>query len=129
MGDKEVEKMATAIAGAFLFPGDDVIRELGIRRKAITTDMYIVCEEYGIAMSLLVYRAHICGVISDSVYKGYFVNSKSRHEESRIDQEETTLFEQLVYRAVNEGEINIQKGAELLKLSYDEVSRNCSVAV
>lgn len=128
MDDKAVEKMATAIAGAFLFPKDDAIRELGIRRKFITTDMYMVCEEYGISMSLLVVRAHICGIISDNVYKGYFINN-SRQEESRIDPEEPTLFEQLAYRAINEGDINIQKGAELLRISYDEVSKHCSVAV
>ncbi|MDY6315719.1 MAG: XRE family transcriptional regulator [Oribacterium sp.] len=129
MAEKDAEKMATAIAGAFLFPKEDAIRELGIRRKAVTTDMYMVCEEYGISMSLLVVRAHICGIISESVYKGYFINNNSRQEESRIDSEETALFEQLAYRAINEGDINIQKGAELLRISYDEVSKHCSVAV
>ena len=129
MDDKESEKYATAIAGAFLLPKEDAIRELGIRRRAITTDMYMVCKEYGIAMSLLVVRAHLCGIISETVYRNYFIQSGgTKNEKSRIMNEEPTLFEQLVYRAVNEAEISVQKGAELLKLPYDTVAANCCFA-
>lgn len=127
MPDKTVENMATAIAGAFLFPKSDAVRELGLRRKAITTDMYMVCEEYGIALSLLVVRAHLCGIISDAVYKDFFIRFNRKNERSRIAPEETTLFEQLVYRAVSEGEISIQKGGELLKTSFERVAENCSL--
>lgn len=124
--EKEAEKYATAIAGAFLFPKSDALRELGIQRRSITTDMYMVCKEYGIAMSLLVVRAHLCGIINDTVYSNYFKRiGGSKNEKSRIMIEAPTLFEQLVYRAVNEGEISIQKGAELLKLPYDTVAANC----
>ena len=129
MEDKEAEKYATAIAGAFLFPKADAIRELGIKRKAITTDMYMVCKEYGIAMSLLVVRAHLCGIINDTIYKNYFIKSGSgKNERSRIEMDVPTLFEQLVYRAVNEDEISVQKGAELLKMPYDTVAANCCYA-
>lgn len=129
MDEKEAEKIATAIAGAFLFPKVDAIRELGLRRRSITTDMYMVCREYGISMSMLVVRAHLCGIISDLVYRNYFVQTgSSKNEKSRIMIEAPTLFEQLVYRAVNEDEITIQKGAELLKLPYDTVAANCCYA-
>ena len=121
------EKYSTAIAGSFLFPREDVFRELGISRKAITTDMYMVCKEYGIAMSLLVVRAHLCKVISDTVYTKYF-RQNGKNENSRIEKEESTLFEQLVYRAVNEEEITIQKGAELLKTTYENVEKYCCYA-
>lgn len=127
MPEKDTEKKATAIAGALLFPKDDAIRELGIRRRAITTDMYMVCEEYGIAMSLLVVRARDCGIISEAVARGYFIRIGSlKNEPPRISPEETSLFEQLVYRAVNEGEISIQKGVELLNSSFSNVAANCS---
>lgn len=129
MDDKDIEKYATAIAGAFLFPKDDALRELGIQRRSVTTDMYMVCKEYGIAMSMLVVRAHLCGIINDTVYRNYFMQAGSvKNEISRIMIEVPTLFEQLVYRAVNEDEISIQKGAELLKLSYDTVAANCCFA-
>lgn len=122
------EKHATAIAGSFLFPRADVIRELGVRRSSVTTDMYMVCREYGIAMSMLVVRAHLCGIISDTVYRSYFAQTGIKNEPSRINSEVPNLFEQLVFRAVNEDEISIQKGAELLKLPYDTVAANCCYA-
>lgn len=91
--------------------------------------MYMVCKEYGIAMSMLVVRAHLCGIINDTVYHNYFLQTgNAKNEKSRISIEAPTLFEQLVYRAVNEDEISIQKGAELLKLPYDTVAANCCFA-
>lgn len=39
MNDKDVENMANAISGAFLFPETDMKRELGVRRRTITNDM------------------------------------------------------------------------------------------
>lgn len=129
MEEKEAERHATAIAGAFLFPKADAIRELGLQRKSITKDMYMVCKEYGIAMSMLVVRAHLCGIINDTVYRNYFIQiGGGKNEQSRIAFEVPTLFAQLVYRAVNEDEISIQKGAELLKLPYDTVAANCCLA-
>ena len=35
------------------------------------------------------------------------------------------FFEQLVFRAVSEGEISIQRGAELLQMPYAEVVSHC----
>ena len=44
------------------------------------------------------------------------------NEPSRIKGECPLLFQQLVLRAIGEEEINIQRGAELLRRSYVEVS-------
>ena len=96
--DKKVENLATAIGGAFLFPESDAKRELGIRRTAVTQDMTLVAIEYGISMMMLVKRAQL-----------------------RIEKEKPALFEQLVYRAVNEEEISVQRGAELLKVPFNNV--------
>lgn len=123
--EKQDEKLATAIAGAFLFPSADAIRELGLQRKAITRDMLMVCKEYGISMSLLVVRAHLCGIISDTVYGSYFHRSGRKEGSGLISIEQPMLFEQLVYRAVNEDEITIAKGAELLRMPYERIAENC----
>jgi hypothetical protein len=48
-----------------------------------------------------------------------------KNEPPRIDKEDPTLFKQLVYRAINENEISIQKGAELLRIPYNEIVTNC----
>ena len=124
--EKEIETRATAISGAFLFPGMAVIRELGIHRSAVTADMTMVAREYGISMMLLVKRAEQCGVFNSSTAKKFFILASQKGwrtaEPTRIPKEHPTLFEQLVYRAVNEEEISIQRGAELLRTSYDSVA-------
>lgn len=129
MEDDEVERLATAISGAFLFPKSDAIRELGIHRTALSKDMLLVAQEYGISMLLLIKRAQLSGIISASLAKEFFIAASSagwrKNEPARIEKENPTLFEQLVYRAVNENEISMQKGAELLKISYDEIVSHC----
>lgn len=130
MEQADIERRAMSIAGAFLFPKQDVIRELGIRRRYITNDMIMVAQEYGISLQLLVMRAKICGVISEEAHTAFRKKVSSlgwtKNEPSRIAIEVPTLLTQLVYRAVNEQEISIQKGAELLQTSYEDVAKNCS---
>lgn len=132
MEEKAIEDMATAISGAFLFSKKDAVRELGIRRRMISRDMYLVCKEYGISMFLLVKRAQLCGIINDGTAKGFYIQaSKSgwrTNEPVRIEPEKPMLFAQLVYRAVVEQEISVRKGAELLQKPYVEVEKQCSVA-
>lgn len=127
--DKTVEETATAIAGAFLFPKVDAIRELGVHRNGISNDMTLVCAEYGISIFLLAKRAQIANIISSEKIKSFYMMASSlgwrTHEPIRIEREKPTLFEQLVFRAVSEGEISVQRGAELLKASYDYVLSSC----
>lgn len=127
MSEKEREDFATAIGGAFLCPREDMLRELGVRRTRVTTDMIMVAKEYGVSTLLLMKRANLLGIISDAVYKDFMIRvSQSgwrKNEPSRIPEETTNLFEQLTIRAVNEDEISQQRGAELLNLSYDEFDR------
>ena len=83
-------------------------------------------------MYLLVKRANLCGIITDSTAKDFYIKAGQhgwkRNEPSRINQEEPTLFSQLVFRAVSESEISVQKGAELLKQPYDFVAAQCFAA-
>ncbi|MBQ7444444.1 MAG: helix-turn-helix domain-containing protein [Clostridia bacterium] len=123
--EKEIEARATAIGGAFLFPKSDAIRELGVRRSFVSKDMELVAEEYGISMMMLVTRAKLCGIISAAAAEYFYVNASRAgwrtSEPSRIKAEHTSLFEQLVYRAVNEEEVSVQRGAELLRRSYADI--------
>ena len=130
--DKEEENTATAISGAFLFPKEDAVRELGYKRSSISKAMTMTCKEYGISLFMLVKRARLCNIINDSVEKVFYINaSKAGWRKSEPDwgipKEEPTLFEQLVYRAVSENEISVQKGAELLKSSYESVAKACYI--
>ena len=127
--EKEIEDLATAISGAFLFPKQDALRELGLRRRCVSKDMCYVAQEYGISMFLLVKRAKMLGTITDSAAKSFYIIASQegwrKNEPVRIKKETPVLFEQLVYRAINEEEISIQKGAELLNVSYDDVYSRC----
>lgn len=124
---EEVEARATAIAGAFLFPEKDALRELGVRRSSVTGDMVMTAKEYGISVMMLVMRAKLCGIISESAAKTFYVWASGAgwrtSEPGRIAPEKPLLFEQLVYRAVNEEEISVQRGAELLKQPFAVVRR------
>lgn len=125
------EDAATAVSGAFLLPGADLVRELGPRRRGITRDMEIVAREYGVSMMLLAKRANLCGIVGDSAYRRFCIAASKagwrKAEPSRIDPERAELFEQLVYRAVTEDDLSVQRGAELLGKSFAEVARACEL--
>lgn len=130
--DKDEEDLATAISGAFLFPKEDAYRELGYKRSAISKAMTMTCKEYGISIYMLVKRARLCEIINDSVEKVFYIRASKAgwrkvEPDWGIQKEEPNLFEQLVYRAVTEEEISVQKGAELLKTSYDAVANACFI--
>ncbi|MDO4939986.1 MAG: XRE family transcriptional regulator [Lachnospiraceae bacterium] len=128
--DKLNEKYATAVAGSFLITDGDLQRELGIKRTRLTKDLSMVCREYGVSMYLLVKRAVQAGIMSESLETEFNIKANQaawrKHEPNRVRiKEYPRLFEQLVYRAINEEGISIQKGVELLQMSYDEVFEHC----
>ena len=126
MDEKVIEKRATAISGAFLFPKSDALRELGIRRSMVSRDMLLVAKEYGISMMMLVKRANICGILNGGAERKFYMAASAagwkKAEPTRIEPEIPSLFAQLVYRAVNEQEISIQRGAELLQRPYKDIA-------
>jgi len=131
LGEDE-ETYATAVSGAFLIPKADLHRRLGLRRSRITKDFAAICREYGISIYLLVKRAAQNRIISEGLEQAFYIKANKAgwrsSEPSWIDKpEEPALFAQLVYRAINEGELNLQKGAELLHLPYSVVADNCGL--
>ena len=130
--NEDNEKEATAIAGATLISRKDLYRELGLHKSAITKDMILVCREYGISMYLLVKRAALAGIISGSLEKDFYIKANKanwrKSEPQRVKNiEKPLLFRQLVYRAVNEEGISIQRGAELLQIPICEMEEFCGL--
>ncbi len=129
MANDAEEKMADAISGAFLFPKTDAKRELGIRRSCISGEMTLIAREYGISMFMLTKRAEINGIITNQAAKNFYITASKlgwrKKEPVRAQEEESDLLTQLVCRAVNENEINRQRGAELLKVSYEKMEALC----
>lgn len=130
MDENKIERIANGIAGAFLFPSKDAVRELGIRRVGIQGDMQVPAAEFGISMLCLAYRAKELQIITESAHRKFMIKASKlgwrKEEPSRIRMESSNLFKQLVYRAIEEEEINIQRGAELLNLTYIQISDELS---
>ena len=112
-----------------MFSADDARRELGLQRRAVTQDMTMVAKEYGISMMMLAKRANLAGIVGDSAYKAFCIGASKAGwrtaEPSRIDAEEPALFRQLVYRAVCEDDMSVQRGAEILGVPYENVAAEC----
>jgi Zn-dependent peptidase ImmA (M78 family) len=94
--------------------------------------MILVCREYGISMYLLVKRASLAGIISDYLAKEFYIKANKANwrkaEPQRVRNiEKPMLFNQLVYRAVNEENISIQRGAELLRIPVSEMDEYCGL--
>lgn len=91
--------------------------------------MKLICKEYGISMYLLTKSANLCGIVNDSAAKDFYIKATKagwkKNEPIRIAPEKPTLFPQLVYRAVCEQEISVQRAAELLQLPYEDVEQAC----
>ena len=77
-------------------------------------------------------RAEVNGIISSTQLREFFIKITQlgwrKNEPTRIkNREEPLLFKELVFRGINEGEINIDKGAELLKMSHEEINNFCGL--
>lgn len=130
MPERQIETLATAIAGAFLLPAADARRELGPKRTKVSNDMAGVCVEYGLSMFLLAKRARICDIISANAERRFYIEASRMGwrtgEPERFPREVPQLFKQLVCRAVCENEISPQKGAELLRMPIGTLMECCS---
>jgi Zn-dependent peptidase ImmA (M78 family)/transcriptional regulator with XRE-family HTH domain len=124
------ERLANEVGGAFLLPAEDTTRELGFRRSTVTQDMLLVAVEYGVSMAVLARRARAAGIVGEAAYARFCSTLKKgaqpESEGALAGREQPTLFCQLVYRAVCEDAISIQRGAELLDRSYDDVAAACA---
>lgn len=117
------EKVVDEIAGRFLLTTEDCKRELGVKRKKISSvDIRILHDKYGISASCALLRVKQSGIINYDVYKEFPVCKM----ESVAMNEKPTRFLQLVNRAYNEDEIGISKVSELLDVSYAQAELFCS---
>lgn len=89
-------------------------REIGEKRKHLRlAEIRYVCEEYGIAPQVVAMRAEQERIISHSAYQ-QLLRQKSELQSFVLPQEKPTRLEQMVQRALADGEINEARVAELL---------------
>ena len=120
------EKACQRFAGAFLAPGDELIREVGRRRFNIgMAELIEIKHMFGISAAALVMRMRDLEIITEATLRGIFrgIGSSWRTEEPRPlkRNERPTRFRRLCLRALAEDEISKSKAAELLRLRVSEI--------
>ena len=120
------ERACQRFAGAFLAPGDELIREVGRRRLNFGFGELIEIKHmFGISAAALVMRMRDLGIITEATLRDIFggIGSNWRTDEPLpLEREESpTRFRRLCLRALAENEISESKAAELLRLRVSEI--------
>lgn len=127
--DQDEEKLVDGIAGAFLLPKEDLLRELGPKRRDIRGDLRFIQREYGVSMASVIVRARQTGIITERTYeitqKWFSAQGLRTDERSGLAPEKSRLLEKLVLRAVSEEELGLSKAAELMSCSLEDARRLC----
>lgn len=135
LSEKEEEKLANRVAGAFLISRDHIRREAGAHRNALSYKELIDLKRiYRVSGAALLVRLRDVGIISQGTLT-YAFQSVARSWRTREDQEleresirgtkeAPYRFERLCYRALAEELISVQKASELLRKPVDDVERD-----
>lgn len=102
------------IVSRFLLPTTDLSRESGEKRKHLSfAEIRYICEEYAIPPQMVAKRAEQELIISHSAHQQLFRQIREM-QHFVLPQEKPTRLEQMVQRALADGEINEARVAELL---------------
>ena len=118
------EKASDRFAGAFLFPRDSVLKEFGEKRSKISIEeLKHIKLKYGISIAGIMFRLHDLEIISDSMFKRFWIrNRTSKFDENipLIKKEKVSRFKNLLAHAYSEQLVSLSKLAELSGLSVDD---------
>ena len=122
------EKACHRFAGAFLAPGDALLRQVGRRRHSFgSCELVEIKHVFGISAAALVMRMRDLGIIGESALRAVFggIGRDWRRSEPRplARAGGPGRFVRLCLRALAEGEISASKAAELLRLRVSEIER------
>jgi Zn-dependent peptidase ImmA (M78 family)/transcriptional regulator with XRE-family HTH domain len=126
---KEVERYCHYFAGAMLFPEKKFKDELGQQRTKLSfNELEELKQEYGISMQAIVYRAKELGVITQSYYRQFFflfnqLGYKVNEPVAYYGKRPSSRFDKLLFRALTEEVIDIEKAAQLKNLTVEEFRR------
>ena len=102
------------IVSHFLLPAADLCRELGEKRKHLSfAEIRYVCDEYSISPQMVAKRTEPKHIISHSAHQ-QLLRQIREMQHFVLPQEKPTRLEQMVQRALADGEINEARAAELL---------------
>lgn len=119
--DSQKEKYCNVFAGAMLLPRKTLYNELGESRSSVSVNELVHIKElYGISIQAIMARAKDLGIISNNQYVRFriWVNADHNHKkEIGLGEykgvEQSSRFQQLLYRATAEGIISMSKAASL----------------
>ncbi|MDI9863340.1 XRE family transcriptional regulator [Flectobacillus sp. DC10W] len=126
------ENICNRFAAEFLFPQNLVIKEFGSKRESISfRELVEVQKKYGISIRAIIYRLKDANIFSENrlteFYKKLNFNPalKKEIDQERFQSSEVShRYEQLVYRALSQELISINKAASLLSVSVNEVLKS-----
>jgi Zn-dependent peptidase ImmA (M78 family) len=117
--DRQIETFCHQFAGSMLLPDTALKAALGEHRnKLFLPELGNIKKQYGISMQAVVMRAKACNVINDNYTRQFFfmmnqMNWKVDEPVQYEGIEESTRFDQLIYRALAEDQISMSKAASL----------------
>ncbi len=117
------EKACSRFAASFLLPASTIRQQLGEKRHNIEfRELLLLKQEFGLSMAACLYRVADLGICDERVFKKLYMAFSKRgwrtvEPGEPYPQEETWLFQQLVFRALGEGIIGESKAAALLGMS------------
>ena len=133
--EKTEEQLCNIFANELLITKQIFIQAIGEKRHDIAlVELKNLQAEYGISVDALMYKARYLEVISENRYSTYWkkknfdLQFKLQVEKSNIEDERSTKFENLVYRALSCGLITESKAAVLLNKKTEEVLQNFVLA-
>ena len=119
ISDSQKEILCHQFAGAMLMPEETIKAELGEHRTRLSNqELGHIKKQFGISMQAIVMRAKDCKIINDHYSKQFFfmimqlcwkVDEPFTYE----GNEESKRFEQLLFRAMAEEIISVNRAAEL----------------
>ena len=122
---KEVEKLCSRFASAFLFPADAFKAHFGETRRHITLQELIsVKEEWGMSIAAIAYRAKDLKILSEKGYRRFTIacsqrGLKKNEPGAYAMAERPQRFRQLALRCFAEEVISGTKAASLMNQPYE----------
>lgn len=132
--DVDLERAAQRFAGAFLFPAQMVLEELGSHRSNLDIyELHLLKHRWGLSMQSIVFRAQQTGVIGESRAKSLFFlfgkkGWKRREPGDPYPEEEPRRFQRLVMKALAEDAVSRSKASELLGMPFEDFRRSVTAA-
>jgi Zn-dependent peptidase ImmA (M78 family)/DNA-binding XRE family transcriptional regulator len=123
--EKQCEMFCNAFAGGMLLPDEKLLEYFGGKRVTVfTKELEFIKKNYGIALSAIMYRAKVLGLISESYMKYFMIryNQSLKKIESKgyAGREESDRFIQLLIRGIAQEVISTTKAAALNNMSLGD---------